>query len=93
MFLPVFNNTHDHEDEDAQDHELQNDAQQRGQPSVHPMQNEADDGHQENGWNKQERNEAEVEFRPLPQTSAWANPILHAQDEMTQALSGTNHRI
>jgi hypothetical protein len=66
--VSVLESTRDYEDEEA---ELPNDVQEHGEPTVHFMENKADDRHQEDGWNKQESSEANIQLQPLPQPSIW----------------------
>ena len=53
------------------------------------MQNEANDRHQKDGWNDEERSESEIDFEPPAKVSTWRQPIFGAQNEMTQAFHGT----
>ena len=57
------------------------------------MQNEADNGHQNDGWYEQESSEADVELHPLPQASTWADPEFDTQHKMPNAFGGTDHRV
>ena len=90
MFVPVLDDAHDHEGEDAQNNELPGDAQKYREPPVRLMQNEADDGHQENDWDEQPDAEEQIDFQPPAKPSIRREPMFGAEDEMPQAFGGTN---
>ena len=80
--MPVFEDARDHGSKEAQHNEIPGNAQEHRQPPIHLMENEADDRHQEDGWNEQESSEGKVDFEPMSQPSIWANPVFDAQDEI-----------